>query len=67
MSEKQAKKIVWGAEKVNAFEKLKDAIIADVELAYADYSEEAALLELAVDASDVGMGACLLQKQWERI
>ena len=56
-------KIKWTPEMELAFEKLKEEAVKQVELAYPDYREEAELLELSVDASGFGAGACLAQKQ----
>jgi hypothetical protein len=47
----------------DAFEALKDALLNDVALSFPDYSESAERLELYVDASSVGAGACLMQRQ----
>ena len=42
---------------------LKKELARDIELAFPDYSENAPPLELFVDASMKGMGACLGQRQ----
>lgn len=60
---KRRTRIEWTEERRLAFQALKDAIQHDVELAYPDYTSEAAKLELSVDASALGAGACLAQKQ----
>ena len=49
-----------------AFEYLKAEAVKDVELAYPDYDDHSQPLELYVDASGYGAGACLAQKQEER-
>src|ERR1700755_1523663 len=46
-----------------SFTRLKEEIAKEIELAYPDYSEGASKLELSVDASGVGSGACLTQNQ----
>lgn len=53
----------WTPEMNVAFESLKDALLKDVALSFPDYSDSAERLELYVDASSVGAGACLMQKQ----
>ena len=55
--------IDWNEERLKAFRELKVAMQENIELAYPDYSEEASPLELSVDASAVGAGACLSQRQ----
>ena len=57
------KKIVWSQEMNAAYEQLKDRLIEDVTLAFPDYSKHASKLEVFVDASSKGAGACLVQKQ----
>ena len=57
----------WSQEMDDAFQALKEHICEDVKLSFPDYSEEAAPLELYVDASDVGAGACLTQRQVEDV
>ena len=56
-------KIKWTDERTKAFDDLRAAVEKEVTLSFPDYSEEAAPLELYVDASDVGAGACLVQDQ----
>ena len=56
-------KILWTDEQQQAFEKLKEIAKEDLKLAYPDYSDQASPLELAVDASGKGAGACL--SQWQ--
>ena len=46
-----------------AFETLKLELAKEVKLAFPDYSPEANPLELYTDASKVGAGACLIQRQ----
>ena len=60
---KGSKKITWSTEMEQAYLKLKEDIAKDVMLTYPDYSEGASRMELYVDASGTGCGACLLQKQ----
>ena len=57
------KKLVWTKEMEDAFEGLKERIAREVTLSYPDYSDGAEMLELFVDASGVGAGGCLVQKQ----
>ena len=57
------KKIPWTEEMNTAFEKLKEVLQEEIMLAYPDYSPDARPLELYVDASGVGAGACLCQEQ----
>jgi hypothetical protein len=56
-------KIKWSPEMIRSFETLKDRATSDVELSYPDYSVNATRLELYVDASNLGAGACLVQQQ----
>ena len=58
----KTKKVVWDDEMDSAFECLIKELVKDVMLAYPDYSKDANKLELYVDASNSGAGACLLQK-----
>ena len=57
------KLIEWTEEMNQAYEDLKQALIQETILTYPDYRREAETLELYVDASNLGAGACLLQKQ----
>ena len=56
-------KIEWTEERETAFKRLKEEISKEVILTYPNYSEKAPPLELYVDASGVGAGACLMQEQ----
>ncbi|KAL7631583.1 UNVERIFIED_CONTAM: hypothetical protein RMT77_018115 [Armadillidium vulgare] len=56
-------KLQWSEEMEISFTRLKEEIAKEIELAYPDYSEGASKLELSVDASGVGSGACLTQNQ----
>ena len=56
-------KIEWSNTREEAFNKLKSEVEKDIILTYPDYSENAQKLELYVDASDNGAGACLMQNQ----
>ena len=60
---KTKKKLEWSIEMTEAFESLKTEMKNELELGYPDYSESAEKLELYVDASNVGAGAYLAQKQ----
>ena len=55
--------IVWDAEKRESFNKLKSLMAEDVELAFPCYDVGSSPLELYVDASEYGAGACLRQMQ----
>jgi hypothetical protein len=55
--------LVWTDEMSASFEQLKEALLEDVCLSFPDYSEGASKLELFVDASSVGAGACLVRSQ----
>ena len=57
------KGLTWNSAMNEAFETLKSDMQVDLELAYPDYAEDAEKLELWVDASAVGAGAYLAQKQ----
>jgi len=57
------KVLEWSEDMDKAFETLKDKLVEDVELSFPDYREGAERLELFVDASSVGTGGCLVQKQ----
>ena len=56
-------KIEWNEEREKAFEQLKEEVKKEVTLSYPDYSSKADLMELFVDASGTGAGACLRQRQ----
>ena len=53
----------WDERMENAFMKLKENVVKDVELAYPDYSPNARVLEVYTDASGISMGGCLMQDQ----
>ena len=57
------KQIKWTPEMEQSFEILKEKLAEDVSLAFPDYRKDANPLELYVDASGVGAGACLAQMQ----
>ena len=57
------KKINWTDEMESAFVQLKTLIREELLLSYPDYSINAKPLELYVDASGEGAGACLCQEQ----
>lgn len=59
----KSKKLVWTPEMEHAFESLKGRVREDIELAFPDYSPTAEKLQLWVDASDIGGGACVTQVQ----
>ena len=60
-------KLKWTPEMHLAFDKLKEIIKQDIKLAFPDYHPEAHKMELWVDASHVGAGACLTQQQGEEV
>ena len=57
------KVLSWTPEMEEAYESIKSRLIEEVTLSFPDYSADAEPLELYVDASGVGAGACLIQKQ----
>lgn len=57
------KLLLWTTEMETAFGDLREAMRADLELAFPDYSPDAEKLELSVDASGTGAGGCLSQMQ----
>ena len=59
------KRIEWTEQRIEAFEKLKEELTKEVVLSYPDYQEHSNPLELYVDASGTGSGACLMQQQNE--
>ena len=58
----KSKKIIWSQEMDVAYLKLKEEIAKDVMLAYPSYEKDVPKMELYVDASGTGTGACLMQK-----
>ena len=62
----KSKKVVWTEEMEARFQELKEEIAKDVMLAYPDYSKTARKIELYVDASETGCGACLMQMQGDK-
>ena len=60
---KRSRKLEWTDKMVTAFEALKEELLKDIKLAFPDYSNKAPPLELFVDASASGIGACLTQHQ----
>ena len=63
LGSKDSCKIKWDDEKLEAIQKLKDSMVADLELAYPDYGLSAEPLIMSTDASKIGAGACLTQRQ----
>ena len=55
--------IIWTEERIQAFERIKLEIEQEVRLSYPDYGLNSHKLELFVDASANGAGACLMQQQ----
>ena len=62
---KAREKVEWTNEMKEAFEALKNDMAKNIELAFPDFRESANRLELFVDASGTGAGACLTQRQGE--
>jgi len=62
-SGKKRKKLQWTEEMCEAFDRLKQDMKDDIELAYPNYADDASPLELWVDASALGAGAYLAQEQ----
>ena len=60
---KQKAKVEWTKERLEAFERLKSLMKEDIELTFPCYAEDAPKMELWVDASACGAGACLQQAQ----
>ena len=56
-------KITWTPERLEAFERIKEEIAKEITISYPDYNPSAPKMELFVDASAVGAGACLMQMQ----
>ena len=57
------KKLNWTKDMEESFLKLRKELTEELSLAFPDYGEGAEKLELYVDASLVGAGACLMQRQ----
>ena len=57
------KTLHWTEEMEIAFEQIKEKLVEEVTLSFPDYTSDADPLELYVDASGIGAGACLMQKQ----
>ena len=57
------KKIEWSKEMDTAFEEIKNKLAEEISLSFPDYRKTASTLELYVDASGVGAGCCLMQRQ----
>ena len=62
-SQTGGKTVHWSEDCQKAFCQLKAALVDPELLGFPDYSPEASPLELFVDASSIGAGACLSQKQ----
>ena len=56
-------RLTWSCEMDAAFAQLRELMGRDVLLSFPDYSEGSSPLELYVDASGTGAGACLMQIQ----
>ena len=59
-AKKKHRKVEWGDDQENAFEELKGACTKTPVLAYADYKKP---FRLNTDASELGLGSVLYQKQ----
>ena len=64
---RRTRTLKWNDDMEEAFQIIKRKISEDVCLAFPDYGDEAEPLELYVDASGVGAGACLAQKQKDAV
>src|SRR5215469_13378580 len=53
----------WSTQMNEAFARLVELAVEDVELAYPNYVPDASRLELYTDASQFAMGGCLMQEQ----
>ena len=62
-SQSDKTRIEWTEQRSLAYAKLKEEITRDITLTFPDYDDKANKLELYVDASSSGAGACLMQKQ----
>ena len=60
---RKSKLLHWSAEMNEAFETIKEKIAEDVCLSFPDYGPDSEPLQLFVDASGYGAGACLTQLQ----
>ena len=59
-AKKKHKKVEWGDEQEQAFQKLKEACTKTPVLAYADYKKS---FRINTDASELGLGSVLYQQQ----
>ena len=59
-AKKKHKKVEWGNEQEQVFQKLKEACTKTPVLAYADYKKS---FQLNTDASELGLGSVLYQQQ----
>ena len=57
------KQLKWDLSMEEAFETLKEKLTEEVALTFPDYTAEAEPMDLFVDASGQGVGACLMQRQ----
>jgi len=57
------KKVEWTEDMNRAYEILKEKLVEDVTLSFPDYGHGSERMELFVDASGIGAGGCLVQKQ----
>ena len=60
---KRSSKLIWSDEMDHAFNSLKAEMRRDITLSFPDYGPDAEPLELYSDASNIGVGACLVQCQ----
>lgn len=64
---KSSRKLIWTEEMEAAFQELKRKLQEEVSSTFPDYSETANPMELYVDASGKGSGACLAQRQGDSV
>ena len=64
---RRTRTLKWNEDMEEAFQTIKRKIREDVCLASLNYGDKAEPLELYVDASGIGAGACLAQKQQEGV
>ena len=63
MGKKKSKVLRWNDRMTEVFERLKEEVARDVELAYSDQKEWARPLEVYMDANGYCMGGYLMQDQ----
>ena len=64
---RKSKTLIWTEEMTQSFNDVKRKVCKEVLLSFPDYEDHAEPLELYVDASGVGAGACLSQRQGDDV